>query len=276
MTIGMPFTLNNQVVMPSLGLGCYKAHGDEIYQAVRWAIEAGYRMVDTASRYENEEAVGRGVRESGVPREDLFVVSKLWPTRFDKPAAGIDFSLRELNTDYMDLYLLHWPGTDDAARFRAWEALLGAVEQQKIRAIGVSNFQIPHLESLIKEFGVVPAVNQIELHPWYPQRELVQYCREHDIAVTAWGPIFRGHIAEVPLMDELASKYGKSPVQVTLRWHVQHGNIIIPKSSNKARIISNSELFDFELSDEDMRAIDALECGKHFGDDPYTFDGAGF
>ncbi len=266
-------TLNNAIEMPGFGLGCFKALGDEIYQAVRWAVDAGYRMVDTATFYDNEKDVGRGVRESGVSREELFVVSKMWPTSYSNPQKGIEFSLKEMDTEYIDLYLLHWPGTDEKARYKAWEALLEYREKGRIRAAGVSNFTVAHLEGLIREFGEAPAVNQVELHPWNQQRDLSVYCREQGMAVTAWGPIFRGHFSEVPLMDELGKKYGKSPVQVTLRWHLQKENVVIPKSSNQGRIAANSQLFDFVLSDEDMAQIDALESGRHFGFDPNTFAG---
>ncbi len=265
--------LNSGIEMPGFGLGCFKALGDEIYNAVRWAVDAGYRMVDTATFYDNEKDVGRGVRECGVSREEVFVVSKMWPTSYDNPQKGLELSLKELDTEYMDLYLLHWPGTNETLRYKAWETLLEYREKGRIRAAGVSNFTVEHLEGLIREFGDALAVNQVELHPWNPQRELSAYCREQGIAVTAWGPISRGHIAEVPLMDELGKKYGKSPVQITLRWHLQKENVIIPKSSNKGRIQANSQIFDFSLNDEDMARIDSLESGRHFGFDPNTFAG---
>lgn len=268
--------LNNGVKMPQFGLGCYKSTGNTGYNAVRWALEAGYSMVDTAVRYENEAEIGRAVRDCATAREDIFIVSKLWPTQFHEPVRGIDYSLHELNTDYLDLYLLHWPGTNETARLRAWEALLDAQAKNKIRAVGVSNFTIAQIRQLIDQFRIEPAVNQVELHPWYPQDELRAFCSEHQIALEAWGPIFRGHIDEVPLMKKIGQKYGKSPVQVTIRWHIQKGNIVIPKSSNQERIKENSDIFDFSLTPTDMQEIGALASGRHFGIDAETYSGDDF
>ena len=268
--------LNDGCSMPQLGLGCFRSVGETGVNAVKWAAEAGYRHFDTATRYENEKDTGRGVRECGIGRGELFVTSKMWQTKFANPKAAIEFSLKELDVGYIDAYLLHWPGIDRDLRFKAWEEMLFYREKGLIKSVGVSNFQIDQLEDLIKEFGVVPVCNQIELHPWYQERELAGFCRDKGIQVASWGPIFRGHIGEVPLMDELGEKYGKSPVQVTIRWHLQHGFVVIPKSSDRGRIFQNADAFDFAISDEDMARIDALECGRNFGDDPYTFDGAGF
>ncbi len=269
-------TLNNGIEMPRLGLGCYKSKGTEGYNAVRWALEADYSMIDTAVRYENEAEVGRAVRDSGKKREDIFIVSKLWPTQFSNPERGIDYSLHKLNMDYMDLYLLHWPGTNETARLHAWEALLNAQEKKKIRAAGVSNFTIAQIQQLIDQFGIIPAVNQVELHPWYPQEEMRAFCTQRNIALEAWGPIFRGHIGEVPLMADLGKQYGKSPVQTAIRWHIQKGNIVIPKSVNQARIQQNCNIFDFALSPDDMQKINALACGRHFGIDAETYSGDDF
>ena len=269
-------TLNNGTKMPRFGLGCYKAKGTESYNAVRWALEAGYPMIDTAVRYENETEIGLAVRDSGKNRADIFIVSKLWPTQFNNPERGIDYSLHKLNMDYMDLYLLHWPGTNETARLRAWEALLNAQEKKKIRAAGVSNFSIAQIQQLIEQFGIAPAVNQVELHPWYPQEEMRTFCAHHNIALEAWGPIFRGHIDEVPLMADLGKQHGKSPVQTTIRWHIQKGNIVIPKSVNQTRIQQNCNIFDFALSPDDMQKINTLACGRHFGIDAETYSGDDF
>jgi diketogulonate reductase-like aldo/keto reductase len=274
--IGIKLTLNDGNKMPQFGLGCFRSVGETGVNAVKWAAEAGYRHFDTATRYENERDTGRGIRECGVAREELFVVSKIWPTKFNDPQVAIEFSLKELDVGYIDAYLLHWPGTNRELRLKAWEQMLNYRQKGLIKSLGVSNFQKDHLEDLINEFDVVPVCNQIELHPWYQERELSAFCREKGIQVTAWGPIFRGHIDEEPLMFELAEKYGKSPVQVTLRWHVQKGNIVIPKSSNRGRIFENADIFNFTLLPEDMEKIDNLDCGKNFGDDPYTFEGIGF
>lgn len=266
--------LNNGVRMPGFGLGCFDGTGSAIEDAVVWAAEAGYRMFDTAARYENERDVGRGIRECGVPRERLFVVSKMWQTAFGRPEEAVERSLRELDVGCIDAYLLHWPGTDREKRYRAWEAVLNAVEKGLVRCAGVSNFQREHLEDLISRFGVAPAVNQIELHPWYQERELVKYCRRLGIAVEGWGPIFHGHMAEAaPQFTKLAEKYGRSPVQIVLRWHIQKEHMLIPKSARKERIAENAAIFDFSLDGEDMRSIDALECGRCFGSDPYAYGG---
>lgn len=268
--------LNNGMEIPQLGFGCFQLADDEIEQVIRWAAETGYRYFDAATRYENEKGVGNGIRNCGVDREEMFIVSKIWPSCFDEPEKAIEYSLKQLNIDYIDSYFLHWPSSSETRRYKAWEKLLDYREKGLIKSVGVSNFTKEQLEALIEKFGVTPVINQVELHPWYPQTKLSDYCRSKGIAVTAWGPIFRGCIKEVPLMEELGEKYGKSNVQITLRWHLQHGNIVIPKSSKLERIAANAQLYDFELSKEDMEKIDALECGRHFGSDPNTNDGANF
>lgn len=268
--------LNDGSRIPQLGFGCFQVEDGEMDNVVRWAADAGYRYFDTATRYENEKSVGRALRKCGVARDKLYVVSKMWPSCYDDPVRAIEYSLSELDVGYLDAYYLHWPSSSEDRRYRAWETLLDYREKGKIRSVGVSNFTAEQLQKLIDQFGVVPVVNQFELHPWYPQRALSGYCRSHGIAVTAWGPIFRGHINEVPLAAELGEKYRKSPVQIILRWHLQHDNIIIPKSAKQARIADNARLYDFEISEEDMKRIDALECGRHFGSDPNTNDGENF
>ncbi len=268
--------LSDEKNMPAFGLGCYKAMDAEVEKAVRSALESGYTMIDTATRYENEYSVGKAIKESGIDREKLFVVTKIWPTFYNKPEKAIEYSLKQLNIDYIDMYLLHWPGVDETARYRTWEAIQKYMQKELIQNAGVSNFKIHHLKGMYQAFGKMPAVNQIELHPWYPQQEITSFCKENDIAVEGWGPIFRGHIKEVPLMAELAEKYGKSPVQVTLRWHIQKGFIVIPKSSNPERIKQNADVFDFELTTKDMKKIDQLSCGKHFGNDSDTYTGKDF
>lgn len=263
--------LNDGNKLPQLGFGCYKVPGNITYQTIQWAIDAGYRHIDTATFYENEAQVGRGVREAKIDREQIFVVSKMWPIEYQHPEKGIEYSLKQLNLDYLDAYLLHWPGLNESLRYKAWEAMIKYQEKGWIKSIGVSNFLIHHLEGLIDQFGVIPSINQIELHPWSQKTELCHYCRQKGITINAWGPIFRGHISEVPLLTDMAKKYGKSPVQLTIRWHLQHGVALVPKSSRQERIIQNSQVFDFELSELDMKRIDDLECGKHFGQDPDCF-----
>lgn len=272
MDVTKDFALLGGARMPRVGLGCYKVTQEEIYSAVTWAAQAGYRHFDTAAFYENEEGVGRAVRECGVPREQLFVTTKLWPTAFADADRAIEESLRKLNLGYADAFLLHWPGTDETQRFRAWEALLKRQEKGDIRTLGVSNFMVEHLESMLPRFGA-PAINQIELHPWYQQRKLAALCAKHGIAVTAWRPICRGEILTDPALVTAAERHQKTAAQVALRWQLQHGNLVIPKSSHKERIEENIAIFDFALNDDEMKAIDALECGRHFSNDPFTFEG---
>ncbi len=261
--------------MPTVGLGVYKAspERDETYNAVRYALEAGYRHIDTASMYKNEREVGRAVRDSGIPREEVFITSKIWPTDFSAPKAAFEKSLAKMGLDYLDAYLLHWPGVDETLRFGTWEALLELAREKKLLVPGVSNFLPHHLKEISVRFGGVPPVNQIQLHPWHQQKETDAYCKENGIQIVSWGPIFHGHLEEEPLMAEIAGRYGVSPARATLRWHLKKGYAIIPKSVHKERIIENAQLFDFDLSGEDMRAIDALDGGKSFGFNEDTFDG---
>ncbi len=269
-------SLNDQSRMPQHGFGCFLVEPDRMNQIIGWALEAGYRYFDTATRYENEASLGNALRVSGTPREELYLVSKIWPTSYTDPEKAIEYSLRQLNLDYIDSYYLHWPGTDEYLRHKAWEALLQYREKGLIGSVGVSNFQRPHLERLMSSFGVVPVANQIELHPWYPQTQLSDWCRRQGMQVTAWGPIFRGKIDQVPLVREIGSRYGKSSVQVTLRWHLQKGNVVIPKSSQQKRILDNAAIYGFSLTPQEMAQIDALESGRHFGADPNLYNGEDF
>ncbi len=265
--------MNDGKAIPGFGLGVFDAKGEEVYNAIRYAIDAGYRHIDTATLYDNEEDVGKAIRDCGVPREELFITTKIWPTDFDDPQKAFDLSMRKLDCDYLDLYLLHWPGAEEARRLRAWEFMLEQTEKKNIRTAGVSNFLICHLEELQERTGSIPANNQIEFHPWHQQRELCAYCKEKGIVVTAWGPMFHGHLNEEPLMPEIGSKYAKSAAQATLRWALQKDVVIIPKSAKKERIIQNADIFDFALSDEDMRSIDALDGKGTYSFDAMTFDG---
>ena len=267
------FTLHNGVEMPYFGLGVYLSQdGREVINAIQWAVEAGYRHIDTASIYQNEEGVGEGVRNCGLDREALFVVSKVWNTEqgFDNTLRAFDASMGRLGLDYLDLYLVHWP---TAGKYKdTWRALERIYHEGRVRAIGVSNFMEHHLEDLLQDAEIVPMVNQMEFHPYLVQRSLLDYCREKDIQYEAWSPLMQGHIFDVPLMKTLSEKYKKTIPQVVLRYDLQKEVITIPKSSKKERIIANADIFDFEISDGDMQALDALDRGKRFGPDPDNFD----
>ncbi|NND16583.1 MAG: aldo/keto reductase [Eudoraea sp.] len=271
--IGGCFTLHNGVEMPYFGLGVYLSRdGKEVVDAIRWAVDAGYRHIDTASVYNNEKGVGEGVKACSASRESLFVVSKVWNTDqgYDSTLHAFDASMDRLGLDYLDLYLIHWP---KAGLYKdTWKALERLYAEKRVRSIGVSNFMQHHLEDLLETAEVVPMVNQMEFHPYLVQQDLIDYCRSNEIQYEAWSPLMQGRIFEVPLMVELESKYQKSIPQIVLRYDLQKGVITIPKSSKKERIIANSEIFDFNISEGDMNALDALDRGKRFGPDPNNFD----
>ncbi|CAH1213395.1 aldo/keto reductase [Paenibacillus sp. JJ-223] len=266
-------TLYNGVKMPWLGFGVFKVKdGQEAVDAVRTAIETGYRSIDTAKAYNNETGVAQGIRESGIAREDLFITTKVWNSDqgYESTLAAFEASMERLELDYLDLYLIHWPVK---GKYKdTWRALERLHREGRIRAIGVSNFQIHHLEDLMTEATVVPAVNQIELHPLLNQQELRDYCSKHKIQVEAWSPLGQGHLLEHPLLQEIGAKYGKSPAQVILRWDLQNGIVTIPKSVTPQRIRENADLFDFELTLEDIRQINGLNENKRFGSDPDNFN----
>ncbi|KZB80594.1 aldo/keto reductase [Amycolatopsis regifaucium] len=265
--------LNNGTSLPQLGFGVYKIGDDEVAGAVRTAIEAGYRAIDTATLYANERGVGEAVRTSGLPREELFVTTKLWNTEhgYDSALRAFDTSLRELGLEYVDLYLIHWPLPSQDKYVETWRALEKIASDGRAKAIGVSNFQIPHLERLIEETGTVPAVNQIECHPWLQQPLLRKFHEKHEIVTEAWGPLARG--GEL-LIDEkittIAKKHGKTPAQIVLRWHIEMNHLVIPKSVTPQRIAENMDVFDFALDAHDGAAIATLEQGKRLGPDPDT------
>lgn len=267
------FTLHNGVKMPYFGLGVYLSQdGQEVIQAIQWAVEAGYRHIDTASIYHNERGVGEGVRNCGVPRGQLFVVSKVWNTDqgYDNTLRAFDASMERLGLEYLDLYLVHWP---KAGRYKdTWRALERIYDEGRVRSIGVSNFMQHHLEDLLDDAEIVPMVNQMEFHPYLVQQSLLDYCSAKKIRYEAWSPLMQGHIFDVPLMQTLAEKYKKTIPQVVLRYDLQKGVITIPKSSKKDRIIANAAIFDFEISASDMEALDGLDRGKRFGPDPDNFD----
>jgi 2,5-diketo-D-gluconate reductase A len=266
--------LNNGVEIPQFGFGVFQIDPDETAAAVRTAFEAGYRHIDTAQMYRNEEGVGQAVRESGLPRDEVFVTTKLDNSRHgrDEAVAALEESLKRLGLDHVDLFLIHWPRPQEGRFVETWQGFEQLLADGKARAIGVSNFQVPHLERLAAETGTVPAVNQIELHPQFPQAELRAYHRQNAIATEAWSPIAQGgELLQDPALGELARKYGKTPAQVVLRWHVQLGNIVFPKSVTPSRIAENIDVYDFALTPEDMRVIDGLDTGTRHGPDPDQF-----
>lgn len=258
--------------IPLFGFGCWNAYGNEIKNAVSYALSEGYRYIDSASKYNNEIEVGCGIKDSCVSREKLFILSKLWPLDFDNPIHALEKSLKELSCDFLDCYLLHWPGTDDVRRHRAIDALL-PLQGKYFKTLGVSNFQIDHLKKFKETFGFYPALNQIELHPFYQERELSSFCKDNNIALVAWGPLYRARGMENDRIQMLAAKHLKTPAQVLLRWQLQKGHIPIPKSKDSNRIKENCNVFDFELTSEDMLLLDALDSNLHIGADPYTFNG---
>lgn len=267
--------LNNGVSIPQLGFGVFRAaDGDETENAVRWALEAGCRHIDTAKIYGNEASVGRAMRASGVKREEIFLTTKLWTTdvREGRTRAAFEESLAALGTDYVDLYLIHWPAE---GFIQAWAEMEELYREGRIRAIGVSNFHRQHLEALARAADVRPAVNQIESHPYLTNQPLIDSCIAQGIAVEAWSPLGgslkKADILHDPTILALAQKYGRSAAQITLRWHLQRGVIVIPKSVHRERIASNLAVFDFALCEEDMAAISALNRNLRVGSDPDCF-----
>ncbi|MBP0613005.1 aldo/keto reductase [Chryseobacterium sp. cx-311] len=266
--------LNDGLLLPPVGFGTYKA--ESTAEAVRTAVECGYRLIDTASVYGNETEVGQGLESSGVNRGNLFVTSKVWRTDlgYDAAKKAFEASLKRLSLDYLDLYLIHWPANsrnfDDWADVNSetWCALEDLQQEGLIKSIGVSNFWPEHLEKLLKRERVVPAVNQLEFHPGYQQRVIIELCRQHNITVQAWSPLARGRLAEDEVLNVVASKYGKSVSQIILRWTVQQNIIPIPKSANSNRIKENIDIFDFELSAEDMSRISAIPQKGFSGERP--------
>lgn len=267
------FPLPDGTAMPTFGFGCYVSKGGDIAPLVTSALETGYRCLDCAAKYGNESGVGQGIRDSGLSREEVYLISKVWPTDFEQAAPSVEQSLRDLNTDYLDCCLLHWPCTDESRRFAAWEQLLELRERGKLRSVGVSNFLPRQIAELTDKFGVVPVLNEVELHPLYQQSALRDFCAQRGIAVVAYSPIKRGEALEGPVFSALAEKYGKTPGQIALRWHHQLGNIPIPNTSRPERIRENFNIFDFALTPQEMAAIAALDCGGNRGKDPLLYDG---
>jgi diketogulonate reductase-like aldo/keto reductase len=272
LTITSTVPLNNGVEMPLLGLGVYLADdGEQVESAVTWALEAGYRHVDTASIYKNEEGVGRAIAASDVDRSDVFVTTKVWNDEQGLVGTmeALDRSLGRLGMDYVDLYLVHWPRPH--LMEETWQAMESIVRDGKARAIGVSNFLVHHLEQLFEFAELLPAVNQVEFHPHLQQPELVRFCEAHEIRVEAWSPLKRGQVLDMPELVEIGERHGKSAVQVTVRWMLQRGIITIPKSVKQDRVISNADVYDFELSAGEAATIDALDTNDRTGPHPDFF-----
>ncbi|PPK61235.1 aldo/keto reductase [Actinokineospora auranticolor] len=265
--------LNDGTTIPQVGFGVWQVPDDEVTAAVATALEAGYRAIDTAAIYGNERGTGRAVAAAGLQRSALHVTTKLWNADqgYDSTLRAVDASLEKLGLDHVDLYLIHWPMPNNDTYVDTWRALERIKADGKARSIGVSNFSVAHLQRLLDETGVVPSVNQIELHPQLPQPELREFHAEHGIATEAWSPLAQGNLLGDASLAKVGEKHGKSAAQVILRWHVQLGNIVIPKSVTPERIKSNIEIFDFELDTEDLATIATLETAKRVGPDPETF-----
>ncbi|KAA9014217.1 aldo/keto reductase [Niallia endozanthoxylica] len=270
-------TLHNGVKMPWLGIGVFKVEeGPELVHAVKFAIKHGYRSIDTAAIYENEEGVGlairEGMQESGISREELFITSKVWNSDlgYESTLAAYETSLKKLGLDYLDLYLIHWPV--EGKYLEAWRALETLYKEGRVKAIGVSNFQVHHLKELLKTAEIKPMINQVEYHPRLTQKEVQAFCLKNNIQLEAWSPLMQGQLLDHPVLQDIANKYNKSIAQIIIRWDRQNGVITIPKSTKEQRILENATIFDFKLTTEEMAAIDNLNLNLRVGPDPDNFD----
>lgn len=268
-------SLNNNITMPQLGLGVWQSRdGQEVMTAVSAALENGYRLIDTAAVYGNEKGVGKAIAVSNVPRNELFITTKLWNSDhgYTKTLQAFEESRKRLGLDYIDLYLIHWPVPAQDKYIDTWRALEELYNEGKVRAIGVSNFTVEHLTRLLEKSSIVPAVNQIELHPYFPQHELREFCKAHGIAVESWSPLGGGgsSLLSDPVIESIADKYGVSGAQVIIRWHIEQGLIVIPKSVRPDRIRQNYDVFNFSLDKDDLMAVAELNSGTRIGPDPVT------
>jgi 2,5-diketo-D-gluconate reductase A len=266
--------LNDGNAMPQVGFGVWRVSNEEAGSAVAEAVKAGYRSIDTASIYGNEEGVGEAIRAVSLPREELFITTKVWNDRqgYDSTLRAFDESLARLKLDHVDLYLIHWPVAGSEAYRDTWRALIKLKQEGRAKSIGVSNFMVPHLQRVIDETGVTPAVNQIELHPRFQQKELSAFHKANGIATECWSPLGQGKILKEETLAAIGRKYGKTPAQVILRWHIDNGFVVIPKSVTPSRIRENVDVFDFTLDADDRRAIEGLDSAAgRVGPDPSVF-----
>ena len=273
MSIFDTIELHNGVKMPAFGLGVYKVEeGEQLEKTIHTALDLGYRLIDTASFYKNEEGVGQGIRNSGIPREELFITTKVWNSEqgYENTLKAFDDSMERLGLDYLDLYLVHWPVK--GKYLDTWRALEELYRKGRVKAIGVSNFKIHHLKDLLSHAAEKPVINQVELHPLLSQVELRDFCQQNDIKVEAWSPLSRGRFLDEPILGKIAAQHGKTPAQVILRWHLQNQIIPIPKSVTPTRLKENADIFDFQLSQKDMDEINELNKDQRFGADPDHFD----
>lgn len=265
--------LNDGARIPQVGLGVWQTPNDEAAPAVKAALDAGYRHVDTAAVYENEEGVGEGIRHSGLSRSEIFLTTKLWNNDqgYDSTLRAFDASLKRLGSDYVDLYLIHWPSAQRGLFVDTWKALVTLKQQGRAKSIGVSNFYPEHIERIVAETGVVPVINQIELHPDFQQRVAREFHDKHRIATQSWSPLGQGKLLGHPAITEIADKLGRTPAQVIVRWHIEKGLVVIPKSVTPSRIIENFKVFDFTLSTDDLKTLDGLDNpAARIGPDPKT------
>lgn len=264
--------LSNGLQMPMVGLGTWQVEDEKIVkESVKAALEIGYRHIDTAALYRNEAAIGEALQTSGMARQDIFLTSKMWNSEhgYDTALKAFDESLKKLKTDYLDLYLIHWPKPMNRETWRAFERIY---REGRAKAIGVSNFHVHHLQDLLEVCEIKPMVNQVEFHPYLVQQPLVDFCKSHQIQFQAWSPLMQGHVFDIPFLQQLSIKYQRTIAQIVLKWNIELGIVTIPKSINYDRIKSNFQLFDFELDAEDVRKITALDKNKRVGADPDNFD----
>lgn len=273
MTDQTHIALNDGARIPQVGLGVWQTPNDEAAPAVKAALSSGYRHVDTAAVYENEEGVGEGIRQSGIDRSEIYLTTKLWNTEqgYDQTLKAFDASLKRLGTDYVDLYLIHWPSAHRGLFVDTWKAFVKLKKEGRAKSIGVSNFYPEHIEKIIAETGVTPVINQIELHPDFQQREARAFHQKHGIATQSWSPLGQGKLLGHSAIADIAAKLGRTPAQVIIRWHIDNGLVVIPKSVTPSRISENFKVFDFKLSAEDLDTLNGLDdAGARIGPDPKT------